>query len=148
MNTIFPTQRTGRDRYWAPQRPVTITPIRRSTMQKVQLAAALVAVLGFAIQGQAGAADKSSELSVTEKSSPSEISKKVNLADETTTEKKEEKKTTKKVKKEKGKEGSCKGKEGSCKGKEGSCKAKDEAKGKDSSCKGKEGSCKSEEKKD
>lgn len=110
-------------------------------MQKVQLAAALVAVLGFAIQGQAGAADKSSELSVKEKSSPSEISKKVNLADETTTEKKEEKKTTKKVKKEKGKEGSCKGKEGSC-------KAKDEAKGKDSSCKGKEGSCKSEEKKD
>jgi hypothetical protein len=111
-------------------------------MQKVQLAAALVAVLGFAIQGQAGAADKSSELSVKEKSSPSEISKKVNLADEAATpEKKEEKKTTKKVKKEKGKEGSCKGKEGSC-------KAKDEAKGKDSSCKGKEGSCKSEEKKD
>lgn len=112
-------------------------------MQKVQLAAALVAVLGFAVQGQAGAADKSSELSVTEKSSPSEISKKVNLADE---EKKTEKteKTEKKTKKEK-KE---KGKEGSCKGKEGACKAKDEAKGKDSACKGKEGACKSEEKKD
>jgi hypothetical protein len=113
-------------------------------MQKVQLSAALVAVLGFAIQGQAGAADKTSELSVKETSSPSEISKKVNLADEAAADKTTEKKATKapkKVKKEKGKEGSCKGKEGSC-------KAKDEAKGKDSSCKGKEGSCKTEEKKD
>ena len=107
-------------------------------MQKTQLAAALVAVLGFALQGPAGAADKSADLSVKETSSPSEISKKVNLADE---EKKAEKPAKeKKAKKEKGKEGSCKGKEGSC-------KAKDESKGKEGSCKGKEGSCKSEEKK-
>jgi len=116
-------------------------------MQKVQLAAALVAVLGFALNGPAGAADNAkNELSVKETSSPSEISKKVNLADEEKKAeggeaKKEKKEKAKKEKKEKGKEGSCKGKEGSCKGKEGSCK------GKEGSCKGKEGSCKSEEKK-
>ena len=106
-------------------------------MQKVQLAAALVAVLGFALQGQANAADKS-ELSVKETSSPSEISKKVNLADE---EKAPEAKKDSKEKKEKKDKKAAKGKEGSCKGKEGSCK------GKEGSCKGKEGSCKTEEKK-
>ncbi|MBX9667070.1 MAG: hypothetical protein K2X93_05595 [Candidatus Obscuribacterales bacterium] len=116
-------------------------------MQKVQLAAALVAVLGFALQGPAVAADKveGADLSVTEKSSPSKITKKVNLADEEKAEKTDKK--AKKEKKEKGKEGSCKGKEGSCKGKEGSCKGKEgSCKGKEGSCKGKEGSCKSGEK--
>jgi hypothetical protein len=107
-------------------------------MQKVQLAAALVAVLGFALQGQANAADKA-ELSVKETSSPSEISKKVNLADDAAaTDAKKDDKAAKKEKKEKK---AAKGKEGSCKGKEGSCK------GKESSCKGKEGACKTEEKK-
>jgi hypothetical protein len=109
-------------------------------MQKVQLAAALVAVLGFALQGQANAADKS-ELSVKETSSPSEISKKVNLADEEKAPEAKKDSKEKKEKKEKKDKKAAKGKEGSCKGKEGSCK------GKEGSCKGKEGSCKTEEKK-
>ncbi len=89
-------------------------------MQKTQLAAALVAVLGIALPAYA-ADSVNSQVSVKEK---------VNLADEKG-EKKEEKKTEKKAhhkKGGKGKEGSCKGKEGSCKGKEGSCKGKEEKK--------------------
>ena len=108
-------------------------------MQKVQLAAALVAVLGFALHGPAGAADKN-ELSVKETSSPSEISKKVNLADEEKApEAKKEEKKTKKTKSTKAKK--------EAKGTESSCKSKEASKGKEGSCKGKEGSCKTEEKK-
>jgi len=108
-------------------------------ISKVQLAAALVATLGFCMHGAANAASPTggSQMGVEEKQSPSRI----NLDDKETTEKTEkkpEKKTEKKAekkskeKKEKGAESSCKGKEGSCKGKEGSCK------GKEHSCKGKE----------
>ena len=87
-------------------------------MQKTQLAAAVAAVLGFALHAPAMAADATDgKLEVKEKSSPSKVLK---LEE-------------KKAKKKKGKEASCKGKEGSCKGKEGSCK------GKEGSCKSKEG---------
>jgi len=78
-------------------------------MSKTQLAAALVATLGFAMHGPAFAAPtEGNNLGAKEKQAPSLISQ----ADDS----------------EKGKEGSCKGKEGSCKGKEGSCKGKEEAK--------------------
>ena len=90
-------------------------------MQKTQLAAAVAAVLGFALQGPATAADAvDGKLDVKEKSSPSKVVK---------TEKKKL------------------GEEGSCKGKDKSCKGKDKSKaGKDKSCKGKEGSCKGKDK--
>ncbi len=87
-------------------------------MQKTQLAAAVAAVLGFALHGPAMAADAvDGKLDVKEKSSSSKVAKK-DLA---------------KKDKKKGKEGACKGKEGACKGKEGACK------GKEGSCKSKEG---------
>ena len=88
-------------------------------MQKAQLAAALVAALGFALGGTAYAADTDNGMNVTEKSTKTEKHVKLAKGDKTTT--------------EKGAEGSCKGKESSCKGKESSCK------GKEGSCKGKEG---------
>lgn len=95
-----------------------------STLNKVQLAAALVATFGFCTAGAVNAADNT----VTEKQSPSSIAQ----ADTASGDKSEAPKKEKKAKKEKkekkekkadkGSEGSCKGKEGSCKGKEGSCK--------------------------
>ncbi|MCA9804654.1 MAG: hypothetical protein KC777_21940, partial [Cyanobacteria bacterium HKST-UBA02] len=76
--------------------------LRRLAMQKTQLAAAVVAVLGFALHGPANAADKieGGKLDVKENSSPSEIKsdKKVKLG----------KKEKKEKKEKKGKEGSCK----------------------------------------
>lgn len=75
-------------------------------MQRTQLAAALVAALGFALHGTAFAAD--AEKTTTVKSEKSSV-----------------KVAEKKDATEKGKEGACKGKEGSCKGKEGSCKTKE-----------------------
>lgn len=71
---------------------------------KAQLAAALVAALGFTLSGAPSMA-----------------------ADDAGTTKTPDKKTTKVSKKstkaKAGKEASCKGKESSCKGKEGSCKS-------------------------
>jgi hypothetical protein len=93
-----------------------------NNLNKVQLAASLVAALGLGISSAARAAEpvNGSQLGASEKNSPSaiKIAKKG----------KECKKGDKECKEgEKGKEGSCKAKEGE-KGKEGSCKAKDEAK--------------------
>lgn len=98
-----------------------------STLNKVQLAAALVATFGFCTAGAVNAADNT----VTEKQSPSRIAQADSAGGEKTEapkkEKKEkkakkEKKEKKEKKADKGSEGSCKGKEGSCKGKDGSCK--------------------------
>jgi hypothetical protein len=88
-------------------------------MQKAQLAAALVATLGFALGGTAFAANNDNGLNVSEKST-TKTEKSIKIA-------KSDKGTS-----EKGAEGSCKGKDGSCKGKDASCK------GKEATCKGKD----------
>src|SRR5579885_3147597 len=121
----------------------TLFNIRRSpmnTLSKVQLAAAIVAALGFAAGGSANADPvKGSQFGVSEKNSPSRIQ----IAEE---KKEETGKAAGEETKEKGAEKSCKGKEKSCKGKEKSCKGKEKScKGKEKSCKGKEGSCKGKE---
>jgi len=83
-------------------------------MQKIELAAALVAVIGLVSTGAANAQDSKSGMSISDKQ--------IQIAHA-------------------GTESSCKGKESSCKGKESSCKGKDAScKGKDASCKGKDSS--------
>lgn len=82
-------------------------------MQKIELATALVAVLGLVSNGAALAGNCNRDMGVSEKQ--------IQIAHS-------------------GTESSCKGKDSSCKGKESSCKGKDSScKGKESSCKGKDG---------
>ena len=78
-------------------------------LSKIQIAAALVATLGFATHGTANAnpTNTGSDIGVSEKQAPSQISKSIKLA---------EKKEKKEKKAAKGKEGSCKGKEGAKEG--------------------------------
>ena len=101
---------------------------------KVQLAAALAATLGFAINTNAGATN-----SVQLQSPGTGTQSPFYLASGSTGDSQQQLSS-------KGKDGSCKGKEGRCmfkhhskKGKDGSCK------GKQGSCKGKDGSCKGKE---
>lgn len=102
---------------------------------RVQLAAALVATLGFVTSGAANAAtSEQTRTALTEKSSLMAV----DTADSYRVQLASKGKKTKKGQ-TKGKEGSCKGKEGSCKGKEGSCK------GKEGSCKGKDDSRKGDD---
>lgn len=81
-------------------------------MQRIELAAALVAVLGFASGSAVIAAESSTDMSVSESQ--------VQIAHA-------------------GAESACKGKDAACKGKDASCKGKDAScKGKEGSCKGKD----------
>lgn len=113
---------------------------------KAQLAAALVAALGLAVQSSAQAAPhQGGSLRIFEQSNglPTSLSEDLSNKKKAKDDKGAESACKGKDGSCKGKEGSCKGKEGACKGKEGACKAKDDStKGKEGSCKGKEGSCK------